>query len=115
MATINGVDFSRVAREAIEAARAVVEDKDTWASLHDIVKNVTEGLTKDVQLIAKRKLSGEFNEDDARVFLEDQKMIARIRIRSVAIIGLTLAEQIWNAVAQVFRAAIKKALGWTLL
>ncbi|MDH3602402.1 MAG: hypothetical protein OEU26_22535, partial [Candidatus Tectomicrobia bacterium] len=64
---------------------------------------------------AQKKASGEYNENDARVFLEDQKMLARIRLRSVAIITLQLAEQIWNAVTSVFRTAINQALGWNIL
>ncbi|MCB1887641.1 MAG: hypothetical protein KDH20_08535 [Rhodocyclaceae bacterium] len=115
MTTINGVDFRQVSRDALAAARAVVDDRDTWASLKDILANIGDGLTRDVRLIARRKASGEFNEDDARVFIEDQKMIARIRIRSVAIVGLQLAEDIWNAMAEVFRTAIHKALDWRIL
>lgn len=115
MTTINGVDFSKVSKDALEAARAVVKDEKTWASLKDIVSNISDGLTSDARLIAKRKQSGEFNEDDARVFIEDQKMVARIRIRSVAIIGLQAAEQVWNAIADVFRTAINKAIGWKIL
>lgn len=115
MATINEVDFSQVSRDAIAAARVALNDENAWASLKDIIKNISDGLTKDVQLIAKRKLSGEFNEDDARVYIEDQKTLARIRIRSIAIIGLQLAERIWNAIADVFRKAINKAIGWALL
>lgn len=115
MTTINGVDFSIVAKAALTAAKAIVNDETVWSELKDIIKNITDGLTKDVQLIAKRKLSGEFNEDDAKVFIDDQKMIARIRIRSVAIIGLQIAERIWNAIANVFRNAINQAIGWTIL
>lgn len=115
MPTINGVDFSQVSKDALAAAKGVLNDENAWANLKDIIKNISDSLTLDVQLIAKRKLSGEFNEDDARVYIEDQKMIARIRIRSVAIIGLQLAEKIWNAIAEVFKKAIDKALGWTLL
>lgn len=115
MTTINGVDFSTVSKDAIAAAKAAVNDKDAWASLEDIIKNISDGLSNDVQLIANRKRSGEFNEDDARVFIEDQKMVARIRIRSIAIIGLQLAERVWNAIADVFRTAIKNAIGWTVL
>lgn len=115
MPIINGVDFSTVTKDALDAAKAIVNDDKTWSGLKDILKNISDGITKDVQLIAKRKLSGEFNEDDARVFIEDQKMVARIRIRSIAIIGLQLAEKIWNAIADVFRNAINKAIGWSLL
>ncbi len=115
MATIRDVDFGQVVKDALEAAKAEVNDPNTWKSLKDIIKNISDGLVADVKFIAKKKASGEFNEDDARVFLEDQKMLARIRIRSVAIINLQIAERIWNAVAEVFRKAINTALGWTLL
>lgn len=115
MPTINGVDFTQVSKDALDAARSALIDKKAWSSLNDIIKNLSDSLTKDVQLIAKRKLSGEFNEEDARAYIEDQKTIARIRIRSIAVIGLQLAENIWNAIAEVFRKAINKALGWTLL
>lgn len=115
MTTINGVDFSQVSKDALAAAKDALNNKKAWDSLKDIIKNLSDSLTKDTQLIAKRKLSGEFNEDDARAYIEDQKTIARIRIRSVAIIGLQLAESIWNAIAKVFRTGINQALGWTLL
>ncbi len=115
MPIINEVDFTKVSKDALAAAKLALSDNKTWESLKDILKNITDSLTKDVQLIAKRKLSGEFNEADAKVFLDDQKMVARIRIRSIAVIGLQLAENIWNAIASVFGTAINKALGWSLL
>jgi hypothetical protein len=115
MTTINKVDFELVAKDAIAAAKTAANNDAIWKNLEDIIKNITDSLNADVQLIAKRKKSGEFNENDAAVFLDDQKMVARMRIRSIAIIGLKLAEDIWNAIAKVFSTAINKALGWTLL
>lgn len=113
MATINNVNFDDVVDEALKAAKAVISDN--WDEARDIIENIAKGLANDVSFIAKKKLSGEFNEDDARVYLEDQKMLARIRLRSLAIITLQIAERIWNAIAEVFRTAINKALNWTLL
>ena len=115
MPTINEVDFTQASKDALAAAKAVLNDNIIWDSLKDIIKNLSSSITNDVELIAKRKLSGEFNEDDARAYIEDQKTIASIRIRSIAVIGLQLAENIWNAIANVFGTAINKALGWTLL
>lgn len=117
MATINGVDFSAVSKQALAAAKAAAKNEAAWTSLKDIVQNITDSLQGDIKLIAKRKLNpdGEFNENDAAVFMEDQKIVARMRIRSVAIIGLQVAENIWNAIADVFRTAIKQAIGWTIL
>lgn len=113
MTTINGVNFDDVVDESVNAAKLVVNDN--WDQIKDIIKNVGDGLTNDVSFIAKKKKSGEFNEDDAKVFMDDQKMLARIRLRSVAIITLQLAERIWNAIADVFRKAINTAIGWTVL
>lgn len=113
MATINKVDFDEVVDEALKAAKAVFSDN--WDQARDIIENIAKALANDVSFIAKKKLSGEFNEDDARIYLEDQKMLARVRLRSIAIISLQIAENIWNAIADVFRQAIQKALDWTLL
>ncbi|WP_293367812.1 hypothetical protein [Nevskia sp.] len=113
--TINGVNFSQVGKDALTAAKVLLDDPATWKGLKDILQNVADGLTADIKFIARKKLSGEFNEDDARVYLEDQKTIARVRIRSVAIITLQIAERVLNAVLDVFRVAVQQAIGWTVL
>lgn len=110
---INTVDFDKVVADALDAAKAVI--MDNWEDIRDIVENIAKSLANDVEFIAKKKAEGVFNEDDARVFLEDQKIVARVRLRSLAIITLQLAERIWNAIAGVFCTAIKAALTWTLL
>jgi hypothetical protein len=113
MAIIEGIDFSIVADEALEAAKnAVVGD---WDEMQDLVENIGRSLISDVSFLVTKKATGEFNEDDAKVFMEDQKMLARIRLRSIAIMTLQLVERVWNAIANVFRAAIKNAIGWTVL
>ncbi len=113
--TINGVNFTQVGKEALDAVRLMLDDPSTWKLLKDILQNVADGLTADIKFIARKQVGGEFNEDDARVYLEDQKTIARVRIRSVAIITLQLAEKVLNALLDVFRGAARKALGWTVL
>jgi len=110
---IEGVDFDEVTREAVEAARLIATDG--WDELADIVENIGHSLTSDIAFVAKKKKSGEFDELDAKVFMEDQKIIARMRLRSVAIVTLKIAEEIWNAIANVFNAAINRAIGWTIL
>jgi len=113
--TINGVNFTHVGRDALDAVKLLLDDPVTWKSLKDILQNVADGFTADIKFIARKKLSGEFNEDDARVYLEDQKTIARVRIRSVAIITLQIAEKVLGAMLDVFRLAIQRAIGWTVM
>ncbi|HEY1288492.1 MAG TPA: hypothetical protein VH934_01380 [Xanthobacteraceae bacterium] len=111
--TINGVDFDKVGSDALAAAKSVIASN--LPQVEDIVKNIAQALVNDVVFLEKKKALGEFNENDAKVFMEDQKVVARIRLRSVAIINLQLAERIWNAIADVFRTAINKAIGWMVL
>lgn len=110
---INGVDFDAVTKEAVAAAKNAATDG--WDQLSDVVENIGKSLTSDVEFIAKKKLSGEFDKSDAKIFLEDQKTVARMRLRSIAIVTLKIAERIWNAIVSVFNAAINKAIGWSIL
>jgi hypothetical protein len=110
---INDVDFDVVIQDAIKAAKKVVTEG--WDELEDIVDNIGKSIANDVAFVAKKKLSGEFEESDAKVFMDDQKIVARMRLRSLAIITLKIAEDIWNAIINVFNTAINKAIGWTLL
>ncbi len=110
---INNIDFDVVTQDAIKAAKKIVTER--LDELSDIVENIGKSIANDVAFVAKKKASGEFEESDAKVFMEDQKIVARIRLRSIAIVTLKIAEQIWNAIINVFNAAINKAVGWTLL
>lgn len=110
---INNVDFNVVTKDALEAVKTIATGK--WDELEDIVENIGKSIVNDIEFVAKKKASGEFEESDAKVFMEDQKIVARMRLRSIAIITLKIAEEIWNAIVDVFNTAINKAIGWTLL
>jgi len=110
---INNVDFDVTIKEAIAAVKLVTNEG--WDELIDIVENIGKSLASDVAFVAKKKLSGEYEEMDAKVFMEDQKTVARMRLRSIAIITLKIAEQIWNTIIKVFNTAINTAIGWTIL
>ena len=77
-----------------------------------LVKNIADSMLVDLKYIAKEKLNNNIHEYGAKISLEDQKMVARIRIRSLTIITLQTAERVINAVIEVFRVAANKALGW---
>jgi len=110
---INNVDFDLVTKDAIKAAKEVVTEE--WDQLSDIVENIGKSIVSDVEFIAKKKVTGEFDESDAIIFMEDQKTVARMRLRSIAIVTLKSAERIWNVIIEVFNSAINKAIGWTIL
>lgn len=110
---INDVDFDVVTKDAIEAAKDIITGG--WDELSDIVENIGKNIANDVAFVAKKQASGEFEESDARIFMEDQRIVARMRLRSIAIVTLKIAEDLWNAIVNIFNTAINKAIGWTLL
>lgn len=112
---IDGVDFKIIANDALNAAKLVINNNQTWDELEAILKNLVDGLKEDVKIITKKKFAGEFNENDAKLFMQDQMLVARIRIRSIVIISAQVFENIWNAIATVFSKAINTALGWSVL
>jgi len=107
---INGVDFDAVIKDAIKAAKAVADI--SWPALQDYVENIGRGIANDALFLKKKQDSGEFEEADARMFMEDQKIVARMRLRSLAIVTMQIAEDIINAIAGVFKSAINTAIGW---
>ena len=113
MSTINGVDFDAVGKQALDAVRVVLVRNFDQAS--DIVESVVEAMERDVVFLAKKKASGELNEMDARDYMDQQRILLRMRLTAIPEIGLLAAQQAWNAIAGVFRSAILSALGWTAL
>lgn len=107
---INSVDFDAVIKDAIKAAKAVAGTN--WPALKDYVENIGRGIANDTFFLKKKKDGGEFDEEDAKMFMEDQKILARMRLRSLAIITMQIAEDIINAIVDVFRSAINSAIGW---
>lgn len=110
MPKINNVDIGNVIQDALVAAKQVAAGE--WSEIKDVAKHIADNMLSDLKYVAKKKLTGDFDEFDAKIFLEDQKMVARVRLRSIAIITLKSAERILNAIAEVFQKAANKALGW---
>ncbi|RJF37922.1 hypothetical protein [Pseudoalteromonas gelatinilytica] len=112
MSKINGIEVGNVVKEALDKAR--LSGISNWNEIKDIAKLIADSMLNDLKFIAKKKATGGFDAFDAKIFLEDQKMVARTRLRSVAIITLQTAERVLNAITDVFKGAANTALGWDL-
>ena len=112
MTKLNNVEIGNVVKDAITAAKDVAEGD--WSEIKDIVKNIADSLLVDLKYIAKEKLNDRIDEYGAKIFLEDQKMVARVRLRSLAIMTLQSAERMINAILDVFKEAANTALGWDI-
>lgn len=112
MTILNDTDIGDVLAEALTSARQAAQD--SWPAVSELADNIARSILIDIEYVARQKLLGQIDEYGAKIFLEDQRMVARARLRSLAIVTLQLAENIINAMLRVFNAAAQKALGWVL-
>tara|TARA_R110002126_G_scaffold63511_5_gene162680 strand:- start:340 stop:690 length:351 start_codon:yes stop_codon:yes gene_type:complete len=112
MAILNNIDVGDVLADAMTSAKQAAQSN--WPVVSDMVDNIARSILIDLDYIARQKLLGQIDEYGAKIFLEDQRMVARARLRSLAIVTLQLAEAIINAILRVFNTAAQKALGWVL-
>lgn len=112
MTTLNNIDVGDVLADAMTSAKQAA--KSNWPEVSELVDNIARSILVDLDYIARQKLLGQIDEYGAKIFLEDQRMVARARLRALAIVTLQLAEDIINAMLSVFNAATQKALGWVL-
>ncbi|MBV2130818.1 hypothetical protein [Arsukibacterium indicum] len=112
MTTLNQIDIGNVLQEALASAKNAA--KDSWPAVSELADNIARSILIDLEYVARQKVLGQIDEYGAKIFLEDQRMVARARLRSLAIVTLQLAEDIINAMLRVFNAAAQKALGWLL-
>lgn len=112
MTTLNNTEIGDVLADAMASAKQAA--KDSWPAVSELADNIARSILIDLEYIARQKLLGQIDEYGAKIFLEDQRMVARARLRSLAIVTLQLAEDIINAMLRVFNAAAQKALGWVL-
>ncbi|SNY52471.1 hypothetical protein SAMN06297280_2130 [Arsukibacterium tuosuense] len=112
MTILNNIDIGDVLADAMTSAKQAA--KDSWPAVSELADNIARSILVDLDYVARQKVLGQIDEYGAKIFLEDQRMVARARLRSLAIVTLQLAEDIINAMLRVFNAAAQKALGWVL-
>ncbi|MBO9549506.1 hypothetical protein [Pseudomonas sp.] len=106
---INGVDLDAVLLEAINAAKTIIQSD--WPAIRAEVENLGRSMARDMIFLHQQQQAGTLSDNDIGLFLDDQKIVTRLRLRSIAIVTLQLAEAILNAMTAVFRSAIYRALG----
>lgn len=112
MTILNNIDVGDVLAQAMASAKHAA--RDSWPAVSELANNIGRSILIDLDYIARQKVLGQIDEYGAKIFLEDQRMVARARLRALAIVTLQLAEDIINAMLRVFNTAAQKALGWVL-
>ena len=110
---INGVDFDVVTADAIKAVKAVIQED--WPALQATVVSLAQRMASNALFVQRQLADGKLDAAGADALLQDQTIIARMHLRTFAIITLQLADAILDAMVNVFKTAINRALGWNLL
>ncbi|WP_271273680.1 hypothetical protein [Aliamphritea hakodatensis] len=110
---INNVDFDSVLERII--ASATLENGTAQEDVRRVIEYIGRDMFSDIAFLREKQQSGEYEEDDARTLMDEQKLIARLRLRNLPSLDISQANRLWTLVADEFSFAISRAIGWQVL
>ncbi len=110
---INNVNFNAVLDGIITTVTR--ENQTSREEIRRVIEHIGRDMFSDIAFINEKQKSGEYEENDARIFMDDQKLIARLRLRNLPSIDISQANRLWTVVADEFSFAISRAIGWQVL
>ena len=116
MDRLNALDLEAVLRDAVGAAKAAVlaiADAD-WNLIREFAKEAAKRLRDRGVTIAKALADGALTREDATMLAEEERIVARIQLRSAIGVALATAQKVIDAILGVIRAAFDRVLGFAL-
>lgn len=110
---INNVNFQAVMDKVV--TQIVQEHLDSEEDMRKVIEYIGKDMFSDIAFLTEKQQSGEYEENDARVFMDDQKLIARLRLRNLPSVDTAQANRAWQVIADEFSFAISRAIGWQVL
>jgi len=107
------LDIGDIASKLLEAFKGNLSDK--WPEIKDYAEAESQKLAANFVMIEKLKLSGEINEEQAKLHHEIQRNASRSVLLTIEGLGLVAVEQAINSAMDVLKDTINGALGFTLL
>ena len=107
------IDVHKLTKDMGGAARGVLKEK--WPAARAYAEAEFKKLGETVIMIQKSKLTGEINEDEARLLMDMQKSAMRSVMLTIEGLGIIAVEQAVNAALAVARDTVNTAIGWTVL
>lgn len=107
------LDIGELASSMIEAFKGELSDK--WPEVKEYAETEAKKLAENLAMIERMKLSGEINEEQARLHHDIQKNATRAVLLAIEGLGLLAVEQAINAAMDVLRETVNGALGFGLL
>lgn len=105
-----GFNPEEVLKQAIGAAKTA--SGGHWTAAKELAKKSAKDMINAGIMIKKMQVTGDISEEDAKQLIEEEKIVARIRLRSLAGIGLAAAQAIVNAIMDILKGTVNTAIGW---
>ncbi len=110
---MSDLDTAVLLNQMLGAAKSVLKDK--WPQVKSYAEMESKKMLETVAEIQRMRLTGEIDEEQARLLMDMQKHAARAVLLATEIMGLAAAEQAINAALGAVRDTVNKAVGFILL
>jgi hypothetical protein len=107
------IDFPQLLKSMSTAAEGVL--KAHWKETKPYAEKEFKSFTENLKLIAKLKLQGKINKEQAKAYIEIQKSSMKIVLLTIEGLGILAVEAAINAVINVIRTTVNNAIGWAIL
>lgn len=107
------LDTAQLANDMIVAAQQVLGDK--WPGMQSYAQAEAQKLAQTLVMIQTLKLSGEINDEQARLHLDIQKNATRSVLLTLEGLGILAAEAAIHAALNVVKGSVNTALGFSLI
>lgn len=110
---LNAVDFDALVQEAISASKTLI--RHGWSSVKEFVKKAAKNVRDSGVAVAKMLAQGAITEEEAKLLMEDERILLRVQLRTIIGMALLTAERVINAIVSAFRDTFNTVMGFELV
>ena len=110
---LNETDFDALLQQAVSAAKGFVVHG--WSSIKEFVKKAAKNVRDAGVSLSKMVADKTITHEEAKLLLEDERILIRMQLRTVVGMALLTAERVLNAIIGVFRGALNRIVGFDLV
>jgi|SRR6185312_13090516 len=107
------LDINTMLDNMVSAAKSSLSDK--WLGIADAASTPMKNLAQNIADIEKMKINGTITEEKAQLLIDMQKNAIKTVLLTEEGLGLLAAQAAINAITDVLKGTVNKAIGWSLL
>jgi len=107
------LDAGKLAKKMFKSFKKSLTD--SWPEVKDYAKAEARKMAESLVMIEKLLLSGQINEDQAKLHIQIQQNATRMVLLTIEGLGIIAVEQAINAALDVLKDTVNSALDFSLL